>query len=165
MNNLIDPKALDKSPVIRAVQAFFCLIAFSCVAGGFNGGSYGSNFSYLIFVNVLAWLLAMALTAITFLNGSALNNSPLKSILLGIDLSFFFLLLLAGIIGASSHDITLCNKLSVMTSECDTVKAGVAFSFLGSFVFLFTFGIGMKPVIDQSNNATAATYEAEKSDA
>ena len=160
--------------VIRIAQAIFCILSFSCVAGGINDTDtetmklveYGDSLTFLIIANTLAWIVAMAMCGFTLIYATRLGNDRILTTMLWMDTLMFVALLSGGIVGATGQHVAECNLharrmaqveaiqdfagriLQEVTDfeahNCEAVIAGVSFSFIASAGFLMSLALVLK---------------------
>ena len=147
----------------RLIQALTCLIAFACVTGGVIDYSdadrpqpFGGSLTYVIIVNVLAWIVAIGLCTFRLVYATRLGSVTILTTTLLIDTIMVVALLSGGIVGATSDHLLECvhptkifNLTAVSSHNCDAIYAGVTFSFIAGLSFLSTFGLGLKNLMQE----------------
>ena len=167
LNNITDPK-YDVSPTIRGAQAFLCLIALTCTVAAFHVNDvdskvhYSFAFIYIIVVNALMSLVAMALCFATYRGAAQLINAPFEH-LASIDALASFLLNLGFFFGITSDYIDSCNNANI-PCNCDLLKAGIAFTFIADVAFAFfclkAYGIKAKKIQQAKGDNDEAPFSA-----
>lgn len=160
---------------LRALQFVLSLVALSTIAASFRSAetsSYYFDFSVTSALGSPATTFGMLITFVSMLYGlwnllavEIYHYVPRLSVNVDryIDGAFAVLLLIAGIVLATSDYVHHCDLLEAAL-RCGSLKAGVAFTFLAACAFLATFGINfLGASAAQANNdlVQATPYHVE----
>ncbi|KAG6614989.1 Molybdenum cofactor sulfurase [Phytophthora cinnamomi] len=149
---------------LRALQFVSCLTAMVLVAlsYGYQGVYFGLYTSVSIFVYTMSYTAMLyALWCILVVETLQVANRLTARMEQAVDAALALLMLAAGVVLADSVDVSKCTIYGYFNVHCGTVKAALAFTFVGMLFFLASLAMTCFTTVQEQEATHAATEAPE----